>query len=110
MEETTKTTIQIDNKTWELLNKLKGRGESFDEVILKLIRNEDIVSLMMSGNIKENMQRKPITDAEMGKICLYLKNKGLSDKKLSKELGISIKKINSAIDIFNKEKLKEGGI
>lgn len=31
------TTIQISDELWEKLNKLKERGETFEEVILKLL-------------------------------------------------------------------------
>jgi len=31
------TTIQIDDETWAMLNKMKKRGESFNDLIGKLI-------------------------------------------------------------------------
>jgi predicted CopG family antitoxin len=31
------TTIQVEDETWDELNKRKKRGESFDEVIKRLI-------------------------------------------------------------------------
>lgn len=35
------TTIQISDDLWERLNKLKTRGETFEEVITKLINHNN---------------------------------------------------------------------
>ena len=32
------TTIQISDRTWERLNKLKGKGESFQDVLGRLLK------------------------------------------------------------------------
>lgn len=34
------TTIQVEDKTWEELNRRKSRGESFDEVINRMLLEE----------------------------------------------------------------------
>lgn len=34
------TSIQIEDKTWERLNKMKLRGETFDDVIVKLLKTK----------------------------------------------------------------------
>jgi len=44
------TLIQIQDDTWEYLNKLKGKGESFDDVIKK--------QLMMNPKLDED-ENKP---------------------------------------------------
>lgn len=32
-----KTTIEVSDKTWTRLNRLKGRGETFDDVVGELL-------------------------------------------------------------------------
>jgi len=34
-------TIMISDKNWECLNKMKKRGESFDEVLTRLIKQKE---------------------------------------------------------------------
>ena len=113
------TTIQISNQTWEKLNGLKKRGESFDEVINKLFEHSTFKQspkISYKGDkmfcngyaVAESKPRAKLNIAELGRICLMLIEKEKIDKKeLSKRLNISMKKIDFAIDIFNKEKAEK---
>ena len=45
------TTIQISDEVWNALNRLKLRGETFDDVLKDLIKNNDRIKLK-EGKIK----------------------------------------------------------
>jgi len=47
------TTISIEDNTWEFLNKIKKRGESFNEVVLRLLKISKIADYIKSGNEDE---------------------------------------------------------
>ena len=44
------TLIQIQDDTWEYLNKLKGKGESFDDVIKKQLMMNPELDLKLDEN------------------------------------------------------------
>lgn len=53
-------------------------------------------------NATENIQRKEISPAELGKLCLKLQKKGLTRKEIASRLSIPLGRIESALNLVRK--------
>jgi ParB family chromosome partitioning protein len=76
-------------------------------------------------NVSENLHRKNISVAELGRVCDLLRRQGLSNSEIATRLGLPLERVRLALDIFgtvpkelrgdivfldNREKAKKGKI
>jgi predicted CopG family antitoxin len=55
------TTIQIKSDTWKSLTEQKNLGESMDDVIKRLLKNEQLISIVEEDTYKEFKQQEKTT-------------------------------------------------